>query len=48
MNTALIQPTKTTYDKSFIEKYTVNDSNKSDYIKTMAFRLMSTPEYQMC
>lgn len=48
MNTALIQPTKTTYDKSFIEQYTVNNSNKSDYIKTMAFRLMSTPEYQMC
>jgi uncharacterized protein (DUF1800 family) len=48
MNLALIQPTRTNFNQKFIEEYTVNNSNKSDYIKTLAFRLMSTPEYQMC
>jgi len=48
MTLAIIQPSKTRFDKDFIEQFATNDSNKSDYIKTLAFRLMSTPEYQMC
>lgn len=46
MTTYLLQPT-TTIQKSLIHPYTIN-SSKADYIRTLAMRLMSLPEYQMC
>ena len=47
MTTELIQPS-VRFDESFIHEYTINDGTKADYIKSLALRLMSLPEYQLC
>mgnify|MGYP000639826387 CR=1 FL=1 len=47
MTAVLLQP-KVMIQPDFINQYTSNNSTKADYIESLAYRLMSTPEYQMC
>jgi len=47
MSTRLIAP-DISKKVTTIDEYTLKNGTKADYIKSLAMRLMSTPEYQLC
>jgi uncharacterized protein (DUF1800 family) len=47
MSTRLVAPNISKKAKT-IDKYTIKNGTKADYIKSLAMQLMSLPEYQLC